>query len=56
MRTFGKIIGWGRVLSLLLFFSLYHLSSLKNHFVAEFLVWIGSFCSFSFEFRCSLED
>lgn len=29
---------------------LFHLSSLINHFTADFLVWFGSLCSFSSEF------
>lgn len=39
-----------------MFPQLYHLQSLKNHFVVDFLVWSGSFCSFSFGFRCSLSN
>lgn len=39
-----------------LFRRLYHLSSLKNDFVADFLVWFGSYCSFSFGFHRSLSD
>lgn len=32
---------------------LYNLSSLKNNFVYDFLVWTGSSCSFFFGFHCS---
>lgn len=39
-----------------LFLSLYHLSFLKNHFVADFLVWNGNSCSFSSGFRCTPPD
>ncbi|TYK09969.1 calpain-type cysteine protease DEK1 [Cucumis melo var. makuwa] len=39
-----------------LFPCLYHLSSLKNHFMADFLVWNGNSCSFSFGFRRALSD
>ena len=54
-RTFGRIIGWGCPLSRA-FSRLYKLSSLKNHFVFDFLVWIGSSYSFSFGFHLPLTD
>ena len=43
-HIFRKICGWG---SRGLFHELYHLSSSKNHFVTNLLVWIGSSCMFS---------
>lgn len=46
---FGKIVGWGKDLFVVCF--LVCTTSLKSHFVAYFLVWSRSFCSFSFEFR-----
>ena len=38
------------------FLWLYNLSSLNNHFVFDFLMWIGSSCSFSFGFYHALTD
>lgn len=39
-----------------LFPHLYHLMSLKNNFVFDFLVWSGCSCSFFFGFRRPLFD
>lgn len=52
---FGKNSGWGQALCSL-FPCRYHLSSLKNCLVFDFLVWDGTSCSFSFGFSHSLFD
>lgn len=52
---FGKIIGWERDFFVLCFL-VFIMSSLKNHFVVDFLVSSGSSCSLSFEFCRSLSN
>lgn len=54
-HTFRKIIRWGRNL-FVGFFHGYHLSSFKNHFVRDLLVWTGSSCTLSFRLCHALSD